>query len=106
MHIRLQKILCFIPVVNLIPLFLWVGTTLQHRVSLKQHILTLLKMFAAVLLISVCDVALSAIIKNSTILPIISLAAFYLITLTLSCFAVSAQEKILRDDKENSAANG
>ncbi len=57
MKIKTQKILKFIPIANFIILFIWIGAYYKHVTKPSRFIKNLLKMFLAVILITIPRIA-------------------------------------------------
>ena len=95
LSIKAQKVIRFIPIVNLITVFCW--SVLSFRVVMKpsDYAKTILKMFGCILVIAFFKFAFLSIG-----IPIIETISFYVTTylfmFALSWFAVQAQEKMLQ----------
>ena len=96
--IKTQRALRFIPIVNMITLFSWIGICLKKPIKLMTCLKTMLKMFLCLFLIAIIRVAVFAIFENDTLDQMVMYISMYLIFFTLSWFSVSAQEKIMIED--------
>ena len=99
LSIKVQKVIRFIPIVNLITVFCWTGLCLKTVIKPSDYAKTILKMFGCIVVTVLLRLAILSI--GIPILETISLyATMYLFMLSLSWFAVQAQEKMLQQKQE------
>ena len=105
MFIKVQKILMFIPIINIIPAFCWIIVGFKHGMTVKESISTGLKMCLSVLAVNVIRMILSLTLKNDVLDQIAFWVAAYLSLLLVALFAIKAQEKFLNKQKEDTPTN-
>ncbi len=100
MSMETQKILRFIPIINMITMFCWIGLCFKKSIRQLDYFKSLLKMFAYLLLITVVRIAISFIFKNEFLDQIVFYISIYFYFFSISWVSVQAQEKILSAEKK------
>lgn len=93
MTIDKQKILKYIPIVQLATLFFWDRYARKNNVKLKERLKTDIKMVIFLLIITIPRMILHFVLKNELLDNIIFYISIYPTFLGLATLAVAAQEK-------------
>lgn len=100
MSIKTQKILRFIPIVNVITMFCWFGLCFKKSIRQSDYIKALFKMFGYLILITVVRIAISFIFKSEVLDQIVFYVSIYLYFFSISWVSVQAQEKMLSKEEK------
>ena len=100
MLMKIQKILMFIPVINIITVFIWIFMSFKYKETAKSNYATSFKMALAAILVNIPRMILSLVFKNDTLDMIAFWVSAYILFFLISLIAVKAQEKLLEKDKE------
>ena len=95
MSIKTQKIIRFIPLINLVTMFLWTKSCLVNVVKIKDYIKDMFKIFVSIMLIVIARIFITHVINNQIVTNVLTYISVYLFTLSMSNVAVKAQEKML-----------
>lgn len=99
MKIKTQKILKFIPIANFIILFIWIGAYYKHVTKPSRFIKNLLKMFLAVILITIPRIAAYKIGAPEFVLQLLLYICTYLSMLIMAMIAIKDQEKLIAEER-------
>lgn len=100
MSIKNQKILRFIPFVNFITMFFWIGMCFNKAVRWFDFFKELVKMFAACFIITFTRGIGAYFIQSEIGNRIAFFVCACLCFFAISCISVGAQERIIKRDKE------
>ena len=100
--IQKQKIIRFIPLVNLIIFFVWFGVINKNRTSFSGYLKALGKIFLCIA-ISALIIYPTTFIKVQWLSSILRYFVFYLAIVTSTSVAIDAQKKILMVDFNGSS---
>lgn len=94
MTIDFQKKIMFIPIVNFITVFLWIGKCFSNVLKPSDFIKTLLKIFVCMIAITIFRILLSDFYTETVFNDIVFYISVYLYFFSMSFFAVKAQEQM------------
>lgn len=100
MSIKTQKILRFIPIINIITYYYWLRLCFKKPVRMKTFLADLLRIFLGILIITIIRIVISRILKSETIDLIVTNISIYFYLLVIAWFSVRAQEKILEKERK------
>lgn len=98
MSIKIQKNIRFIPFVNMITVFCWIGMCFKYPTRQRDFIVTLLKIFSILFFITMVRIIIDVTLKNEIANYIAMWVSGYFYFFTMSWFSVSAQQKILKQN--------
>ena len=101
MSIKSQKILRFIPIVNILTMFAWIRVCSVKSIKPFDFLIELLKMFSLFFIITIIRIACSFIFKNEQLDHIVLYISIYFYFLSMAWISVRAQEKILLKSQEH-----
>ena len=93
MKLKTQKIICFIPIINLIVLFIWVFSYHNKKISLTHFLKVLAMMFLSMLILSIPRIVISVVFESKLLNDILLLASIYIIPLVLGLISIWDQRK-------------
>ena len=96
MSIKTQKILAFVPIANLIPLYISMIVTLKNPVKLSEIFKEVLKTFAVVILLCIPIIILEFTVESAIVHTIKFYVLIYLFFSYIVWLAVKEQEIVLR----------
>ncbi len=99
MSIKTQKIIRFIPIINIITLFCWISMCAKKVTTIGFFIKQLLKMFFWFLLVSVPRIVVSFVFNNPQLDMALTWISIYFYFFAMAWISVEAQEKIMNMDK-------
>ena len=94
MSIKTQKILRFIPIVNMITVFVWIGRVFGSAVSFSYFLKHVFKLFFWMIVITVPRIICSFVFGNDILDMILMWVCGYFYFFAMSWVAVSAQEEL------------
>lgn len=100
MSIKSQKILRFIPVVNILTMFAWIRICSIKSIKPFDFVKELAKMFLLFFIITAMRMACSLVFKNEMLDHILLYVSIYFYFLSMSWISVRSQEKILSKSEE------
>ena len=98
MSLKHQKIIRFIPIINMIVLFSWFRLLSRSSYRQRDYAKELFKMFFYFIIITVIRILLLYIVPYEFINNIIFLISAYLYFFSMASVALRAQEKLMRDN--------
>ena len=93
MSIKVQKIILFIPIVNFVSMFCFLGMCFKRGIAFKEYLIVLLKMFGAVILLTIPRIIVSFAWENYIANQILLWVTVYCYFFVLALIAIQAQEK-------------
>lgn len=93
--IKTQKIIRFIPIVNILTVFCWIKMYMNNGFKCTDFLKSLLKIFLIIILINVPRMASHFLFKNETLDQILYWVSVYFSFFGMSVVAVADQEKYL-----------
>lgn len=99
MSIKTQKILKYIPIVNLLIMFFWIGAYYRHITKPSRFIINLLKIFAGIIIINLPRIIAYFLGISEIIIELLYYVATYLTMLCIAHIAIIDQEKFLHEEK-------
>lgn len=99
MSIKTQKILKYIPIVNLLVMFIWIGAYSRHISKPSRFNINLLKMFAGMIIINLPRIMANYLGAPEIIIELLFYVATYLSMLCIAHIAIIDQEKFLSEEK-------
>lgn len=99
MSIKTQKLLRFIPLINLFTVFCWICLCLKKRVSVTMNIKYLLLWFGTAILVTIPEILIDKFCGIHIFVVITDYISMYVHMFIISHIAVKAQEKILENNK-------
>ena len=100
MSIKTQKIIQFIPVVNILTLFIWLNMCMKKGREKVSYYKNLIKMFVGVFVIAITRFMSTLVIKNDIIDSILTYVFIYLFFLWISFVSVNAQQKFYEKNEQ------
>ena len=100
MSIKTQKILRFIPIINIVTVIFWQRLRSKKCVKLSNNLEFVFKSLLAFICIGLVYAASTHFVKNEVFDTIASYVFTYFVFFTISWNAVAAQEKILSEENE------
>lgn len=94
MTIKTQKIIRFIPIINLITVIFWIKKIFDKKLSVNYCFKTMFKAFAMIMIVAIVEIIFSSIVDVLWLTSIVSMVEVYLYSLILSFIFVDEQEKI------------
>lgn len=98
MSIKMQKIIRFIPIINMITMFCWIKACSIYSIKPSWFLKELLKMFLGFIIITVIRIFITYTWQNDFIDGIATIIAGYFYFLVMALVSVRAQEKILKNE--------
>ena len=95
MSLKTQKIIRFIPIVNIITIFLWIRVCAIESIRPFEFLKELIKIFLAMIAITAVRIACSFIFQNQILDEVVMWISIYFYFLSMAIGSVKAQEKIL-----------
>ena len=95
MSIKTQKIIRFIPIINFITVFLWIGCVMHNSVRIRDFFKDFLTVFVGMLAVTLIRFAFIQIFENEILNTVTTFLHIYLCFFIFSCVTVRAQERIL-----------
>ena len=100
MSIKIQKILVFIPCVNLITLFCWFALCFKTQIRWIDYMKDCLKMFLVAAIITLIRIVCVMFISNDFIRSVLFLVWAYCFFSAIAWYAVRIQEKMIEQSKK------
>ncbi len=101
LSIKTQKVLMFIPIVNMINVIMWTIAVITHPTKFKTYIMSLLKSFGLIIAINIPKLIISYLVDSAIIQNIATFGSIYLCFFVFSYIAVKAQIQMENDRKDN-----
>lgn len=105
MSIKVQKIIRFIPIVNFIALFCWIGCCFKYGTKMKEYFITMLKLFSAIILLNIPRLIVYYTVENYIVNQVFFWVTVYFSFLALAWISINAQEKLINNAKAEMSAN-
>ena len=102
MSIKTQKYLRFVPIINIITVFMWIRSCCVNSIRPFDFVKELLKILGIFVLITVVRIIVAYAFRNSTFDYYLTLISTYFYFLTMSWFAVGAQIRISNTNQKES----
>ena len=99
MSIKTQKIIQFIPIINILTVFIWLNMCMKKGREKVSYYKNLIKMFVGVIVIAITRFISTLVIKNDIIDSILTYVFIYLFFLWISFVSVNAQQKVLESEQ-------
>ena len=107
MSIKTQKIIQFIPIINILTVFIWLNMCMKKGREKVSYYKNLIKMFVGVFVIAITRFMSTLVIKNDIIDSILTYVFIYLFFLWISFVSVNAQQKVLESGQtEDGSVSG
>ena len=100
MSTKTQKIIRFIPILNIWCVICWFRACFKHKMKMSSYLLDLVKLFALMLGITVVRMVISFAFKNEQVDNIVLYISVYFYLLSMAFVSVMAQERILSEESE------
>jgi hypothetical protein len=94
MTIKTQKIIRFIPIINLITVIFWIKKIFDKKLPVNYCFKPMFKAFAMIMIVAIVEIIFSSIVDVLWLTSIVSMVGVYLYSLILSFIFVDEQEKI------------
>lgn len=94
---KTQKILMFIPIVNMINVFMWFAAVIKYPSSFKRYFITLLKCVGVMIVITIFRFILLQLVESVVVQNIALFCSIYLYFFVFSYTAVKAQIQIEKE---------
>lgn len=94
MSISKQKIIRFIPLLNVVTVFFWFKSLKYAENKIKNVIKTLSFIYASLLAITIARIVLIKLVENDVVMVFGTIACIYCYFFAISFFTVRAQEMI------------
>lgn len=101
LSIKTQKVLMFIPFVNMINVFMWIIAVITRSTNLKRFVITVLKCFGLMIVITIPRIIIYYFVDSAIVQKIESICSTYLYFFIFSYFAVKAQIQIEKERENN-----
>ncbi len=95
MKIKTQKILRFIPIVNFVIMFIWIGMYFKYSTKQSQFIINLLKMFAGIITINIPRFIINKLDGEEILIQLAYYMTVYLTFFWIAYIAVKDQIRIM-----------
>lgn len=101
MSIKAQKIIRFIPMVNLITVIFWIKLVLDQNIAVNRTFKPMIKVFLSVIVILIPRVIIAKVVDSFWIDMIAFYLSTYLVDLAIAFIFVDDQIKLLEQEVEN-----
>ena len=101
MSIKAQKIIRFIPMVNLITVIFWIKLVLDQNIAVNRTFKPMIKVFLSVIVILIPRVIIAKVVDSFLIDTIAFYLSTYLVDLAIAFIFVDDQIKLLEQEVEN-----
>ena len=102
MSIKTQKILRFIPIVNLVTMFCWVYNCYKYHVRISAFLKYLVLLFGTMIIVVIPEIIIDKNCSIEWVLSITDLISRYVFMFVVAFFAVKGQEAIFNDMDDSS----
>ena len=106
MSLKIQKVLQFIPILNIIMLYFWVNLCLEKSINFHKLFKDILKASIFCLVFLVLAILCSSISESKILDIIIALIYVYLFFVSISWVAIRAQEIMMSQNNSEKNSNG
>lgn len=100
MYIKIQKILMFIPMINIFTVHCWIFLALKKRARISRCLKKIFIMLGLVILVTIPRFLAQALCDNDIVVNIVNHASLYATPFVMAYVAVKDQEKILEENGE------
>ena len=100
MNLKIQKIIMFIPIVNIVTYFCWLSLASKSLIPLSKRIITILKMFLGIFIITLLRLPIMLTCENEIVNNIALAISLYLYFFVMAYVAVDAQKKIIFSNQQ------
>ena len=101
MSIKAQKIIRFIPMVNLLTVIFWIKLVLDQKIAVNRIFKPMIKVFLSVIVILIPRVIIAKVVDSFWIDTIAFYLSTYLVDLAIAFIFVDDQIKLLEQEVEN-----
>ena len=98
MPIKVQKIILFIPIINIVTAFSWCALLSKRTVSINERAKTVFKIALAMIAVTAVRLIFIYAVENEVVNQIVLACSIYFYFFSMSYFCVKSQEKILSMD--------
>lgn len=98
MSIKVQKIILFIPIINIVTAFSWCALLSKRTVSINERAKTVFKIALAMIAVTAVRLIFIYAVENVVVNQIVLACSIYFYFFSMSYFCVKSQEKILSMD--------
>jgi len=100
MSLKVQRVIRFIPIVNMITVFCWFNLCFKKSITMSFYLKNLLKIFAMVIVITVIRMVVSLGFQNEVVDIVLTVISIYFYFFSMAWVSVSAQESMLAENKD------